>query len=417
MDIEEKFDNAIESMAKNNFSLAAEITKLGYPRLTTNVPTAGVSWNQKKKQINFEFNKDFIKTLSDEEFMFVCAHEAMHIINSHVLTIAREAKKRKADKGDLREFLMRYNIASDCVVNDSLVYLYKVPKMLERIGAVYGKPTIGIDCHNLSAMEVYRLLPESKKLEGKEGKIDVHEWDSFFDKDGNINKDFLDKIDGVLENNQDNSSLSDKELAQIDKIVEEIKKEVPNHQAGNRKVGERRSITKDSRNISNWDKLLFDFIDSNLVEDKWNRPNRKMSQFYPDSILPRTDEKETHDIFIAIDSSGSISYEALSLFVEVVRNTPKRFKMKAISFDTDCYEYDFRSDEKPKGGGGTNFDIIEKYILKNFKKYPNVIVLTDGHGTSVNPKHKAKWLFLLYGSSTDMFCKDIRHHKLEEFLK
>ena len=130
MDIEEKFDCAINSMLNHNF-------KLGYPRLTTSVPTAGVSWNQKKKQINFEFNKDFIKTLSDEEFMFVCAHEAMHIINSHVLTIAREAKKRKDSKGDLREFLMRYNIASDCVVNDSLVYLYKVPKMLERIGAVY----------------------------------------------------------------------------------------------------------------------------------------------------------------------------------------------------------------------------------------------------------------------------------------
>ena len=422
--IQERFDEAIDMMYEHNFNLATEITKLGYPRLTKNCPTACVSWDNKNRQIVFEFNEDFIKTLSDEEFMFICAHETMHILNSHVFMIAREVKKLKAIPKDVNknnknetigEFLQKFNVAADCVVNDSIVHLYNVPKMLEET-AIYGKNTVGIDCEGLSVWDVYRLLPELKKIIVKIGKIDVHDWDSFFDKDGNVNGDFVKKLKGVLEDNEENSAMSDKELEQISKSLKELAQN-SGTQAGTKSCGRFRPITRDSRNIANWDKLLFQFIESNKIEDKWNRPNRKLYSFYPDIILPKTYEKEIIDLFIAVDASGSISYEALSLFVNVVKTTPKNFKVKVISFDTKCYEYDIVSDERPMGGGGTDFKIIENYVRTKLKRYPNVIVLTDGHGTPVNPKHKEKWIWLLYGYSSDMFCKGMKSYNLGDLLR
>ena len=82
MNIRERFDKAVDSLYETNHYLAAEITKLGYPKLISSqvIPTAGVAWDPIKKKVSFLFNENFAKTLTDEEFTFVVAHEAIHVV-------------------------------------------------------------------------------------------------------------------------------------------------------------------------------------------------------------------------------------------------------------------------------------------------------------------------------------------------
>ena len=138
---------------------------------------------------------------------------------------------------------------------------------------------------------------------------------------------------------------------------------------------------------------------------------------YPDIIIPEVAMPQRESIFIAIDSSGSIDHKMVQLAVNVARNSPKQFVVKAISFDTQCYEYDIKLNKPPQGGGGTDFSIIEDYLLK-MKRYPKaVFVITDGAGTKVKPKYPERWMWLLYGHHTNKYCKDMKHVELEKLLK
>lgn len=415
-DIKERFDKAIDGLYGSACNLATEVTKLGYPKLSKRVPTAAVSWDKQRKQICFEFNEEFAEKLSDEEFSFVIAHEAMHMAICHVFIMADRIRKIKRnstlsekEKNVQRNiFMMKSNVAADCVVNDGLVNIYKLkPQLVDMV--VYGKKTVGFDCHNLSMMEVYQMLPEVKNY-----VFDVHDWESFMDKDGNVDKDFANKIKGFIERNLNNSALSDKENQQVQDAAEAFQN---SQQAGDAPLGQRRSVVKVGRNYVNWGRLILEVVDSKKQEDHWSRPNRRLSAIYPKVILPKFEPQEMETVFVAIDASGSIDRNQLSLFVDVVRNSPKRFKIVAVTFDTSCYPLNIM-EEDPEGGGGTSFQCIENYIQKNLKKYPKcVVVLTDGHGSSVHPQNPGAWCWLLTENSSDAYCSSMKHHLLKDFVK
>ena len=417
IDIRERFKKAIDDLYDSACNLATEVTKLGYPKLSTRVPTACVSWDKIRKQVCFEFNESFASNLTDAEFAFVVGHEAMHLAICHIFLISNrieEIRKKSnlTDKDKVIQsntFMMKANIAADCVVNDSLVNIYKLPPELVDM-AVYGKKTVGLDCHDLSMEEVYQLLPEVKHY-----VFDVHDWDSFLDKDGKVDKEFAGKIRGFIERNLNNSALSDKENQRLQEAADTFQN---TQQAGNAPIGQRRPIIKVSRNYVNWNRLVLDFVDAKKQEDKWSRPNRKLMSVWPEIILPRFEPQEIEHVFVALDASGSINQDQLSLFVDVVRNSPKRFKIDAVTFDTRCYPLDILK-EDPQGGGGTNFQIIEEYIQKTYKKKkPKAIfVLTDGHGSPVHPKLPSSWCWLLTENSTDMYCKNMKHYLLKDLLK
>lgn len=421
---------AVDDMVSINHYLAAEICKLGYPKLSEELPTAGVAWDAEKKKIIFIFNPHFVEKLNDIEFCFVVSHECIHLLNSHIFLLYDEMERMKKNQKsikDMQDWRRKMNIAMDCVGNDSLINLYDLPKVFDgtdkdKIKIYYGKPTIGAECHDMTAQEVYYLLPDeiTSPQPGAGGDVENHEfWDSFFNDDGSINKDFVDSVKQFIQNNTQNSSLSDAEAEKLEEMRKKMKDCSDNYasQAGNAAVGLKRPIDGLSRETLNWNKILYQFVDTLKPEDIWTKPNRKLIPLYPEIILPSWKDKEKEKIFCAIDSSASISQEALSLFVSVLRNTPKRFEIHAISFDTKCYPYDILSGDKPRGGGGTNFGIIEDYIQENFKKYPKaVFVLTDGEGTKVDPERPDRWAWLLYGSCCQQYCGKMKKFKINDLL-
>jgi hypothetical protein len=263
-------------------------------------------------------------------------------------------------------------------------------------------------------MAVYYLLPD------EQGDMGNHDWSSFSSEGGSIKKEFLDKIRDFIEDHSENSAVSDEDASKI----EEMKKTMKNsddsavRQAGNEIGNRSRPIDNLGRNAINWSKILFQFTETKKVMDVWNRPNRKLNSIYPDAILPGCVLEEKEEVFICIDASSSINKQALSLFVDVVRNTPSRFKIKAISFDTMCYDYNIKGIEQPIGGGGTRFDILEQHIQTNCKKYPKIIaVLTDGCGNCVKPQFPERWCWLLYGECDLRYIDKMKHYKIMDLLK
>lgn len=426
MDIQRRFDNAIDELYKTNHFLAAEITKLGYPKMVRGYPpTAGVMWDKARKKICFMFNEKFAEKVNDEEFMFTVAHETRHVIGGHIFFLRDEIDKLERlnePKKKINRFAMKFNKAADCVVNDSLVNLYKFPKCFstkeDMFQACYGKEMVGVDCQDLTAMDVFYLLPEAQ-----EGEDDVenHEgWKSFMNEDGTMDKGFVDAVKNFIEDNMDNSALSDEEMEQVDKIKESMENSLDTYtqQAGNTAVGKSRSIGSVGNESLKWSHILSHFVETKKIEDVWNRPHRKLVSTYPDVILPTSKYKEKQEIFVAIDSSGSIDYNALRLFATVLKNSPGNLDIRAISFDTMCYEYDVKGDDPPKGGGGTAFHIIENYIQTNLKKYPKaVFVLTDGHGSPVNPEFPNRWCWILYGHYITTYCDTMKHYQIGDLLK
>jgi predicted metal-dependent peptidase len=227
-------------------------------------------------------------------------------------------------------------------------------------------------------------------------------------------------VKGFIQDNIENSALSDEELGKIEEMKDALEesKDAYAQQAGKEAVGSLRPIDGLGQNALNWNRILFKLTDTKKPRDIWNRSPRKMQSVYPDVILPTIEDQEKEDIFFAIDSSGSIDRNALTLFVDVVRNTPKHFRCRAITFDTMCYEYDIKRGEQPKGGGGTAFNIIEKYIQDNFKKYPKAIfVLTDGEGNHVDPQHPDRWCWLLYSYCQTRYIGNMKHYNIKDILK
>jgi len=430
MHIEKRFEKAVEELYENNCYIAAEITKLGYPKLipeNSYPPTAGVGWDKFNKRIVFLFNEKFEKTLTDEEFKFVIAHEAVHVINMHVFLFKEEQERKKAAKWDevkVFDHIRKLNVAADCVVNDSLIYLYNFNK-LEALGTVndkslrplYGEEVVQCQCHDLTVFEVFYLLPD--KYEGEDADHDS--WEQFFEADGSVNKDFIQKIKNFISGKIENSACSDKEQEFISKMKEAMinSKDKNASKAGEDAKGSSREISL-TNNALNWNKILFALTDIRKYEDVWNKPNKKTISVYPDCILPSCKEIEKEKLFIAIDASGSINYDILSLFVSVLKNSPPFFKIEAISFDTQCYKYNISSSDRPQGGGGTAFNIVEEYILKNYKKYPKaVVVLTDGDNYDgvVIPKYANRWIWLLYGTQTNKNIKHMKCYNIQKLLK
>ena len=418
MNLEERFHNAIDWIYERSYFLGEQVSKLGYPEMVTGFPsTAGVSWNPERKRVRFMFNTKFYEQITDEEFYFIVAHEATHIINGHVFFLKTECDRHRDD--DLMDawpvFSNKFGLAADCVVNDSLTFLYGMPRIElppdsdGRI--VYGQEIVGTDCHELSVLDVMRILPEES--EGGEG----HDlWDSFFDGEG-LRQDFIDSITDFIEQNETNGALGNQDAKDLDSLKDTMSdcSDSAVRRAGKALNSGRERIQALNSKI-NWSRILQAKTSHNQMEDVWNRPNRKLGTLYPKVLLPKSQERETEDIFIAIDVSSSIDVKALELFASVVRNTPKHFKLKAITFNTKCEPFDLESDTI-KRGGGTAFDIIENYIQDNLKKYPKaVFVLTDGEGSPVRPQYPRRWTWLLYGRASTEFCRNMSNYEIKGLL-
>ncbi|MBR3969069.1 MAG: hypothetical protein IKJ93_05730 [Clostridia bacterium] len=145
-----------------------------------------------------------------------------------------------------------------------------------------------------------------------------------------------------------------------------------------------------------WRTILNDFVQEEICDYSFSPPDKRMedSPFF----LPDFNEKDesVKDILFMIDTSGSMSNKQISECYSEIYGAIGQFGGKLQGklgfFDAVVVEpIPFEDEEefkiiRPKGGGGTSFDIIFDYVEEKMEDEPpvSIVILTDGYAPFPN---------------------------------
>lgn len=324
---------------------------------------------------NIYYYRSFLKQIDAEQVVFLTAHEIMHMIYDHL------SRLNGRDP-------IYWNMACDYVINDLLVK-NKIGKFIEN-GL--------LDSHNYgsdkTADEVYEILLKNKEKQSI--TLDIH-----LDLSGNQNSPSSNSRSG------NNPSIKvkvygGKELTreELEKIKNELKEKIitiynqekdnPGSLPGLVALGIDRVVDLIEHPKISWKNLLREFITSYMPYDTaYHVLSRK--SFFSDFIFPGIVNNEKIQIWVAVDTSGSISNKQLSEVkteLESIADTFDSCEMNVLCFDTDVYNV-FSFDEfstkenilkyKFVGGGGTSLNKVFDYFKNNDINPKKLIVFTDGY--------------------------------------
>jgi predicted metal-dependent peptidase len=324
------------------------------------------------------FNRKFFEPLSIKQVEFVIAHEILHNVFDHM-------SRREGRKPDI------FNIAADYCVNGQLV-------------------RDGIGEHNIEGIKIFH----DKKYYGM-GAEEIYDkiYDEMDEEQLKALGQLLDEHIDWGEDSKDGSGrpqYSKEELKQIrDEMREATMQAAQAAGAGNTPANIQRMIKELTEPKMNWREIIRQQIQSTIKDDfSFMRPNRK--GWHMGAILPGTNFKETIDICVAIDMSGSIGEDQARDFLSEIKGIMQEyqdFNIKVWCFDTSVYnEADFNGysmdefDEYvPVGGGGTEFDANWEYMKENDINPKKFIMFTDGYpwGSWGDPDY-CDTVFIIHGN-------------------
>ena len=323
----------------------------------------------------FYYNSEFVNRMPLKQVEFLVGHEVLHVVYDHM--------GRRVDRDPKLS-----NIAADYCVNGDL--------MDQRVGEKIPVGLYSDKYKGWSMEEVYDDLMQNAN------KIDINQLsdmliDEHLDGEGD---DDGDGEDGVTKSNPSNNSGSgDKKGKGRPKLSEEEKKAIRDEikdavlqaaqaaGAGNLPGNVRRMIKDLTEPQISWKELLEQQIQSTIKNDyTFARPGRK--SWHMDAILPATKPGETIDIFIGIDTSGSIGPEELKIFfseIKGIMDSYTEYKIRVVGWDTEIGGIDEFTSENmaeitdfdPKGGGGTDPHCVWEYLIENGIEPKKLIMFTD----------------------------------------
>lgn len=360
------------------------------------------------------YNREFIKTMDPAELLFLIGHEVMHCVFDHL------GRKGTRDP-------KIWNMANDYIVN----YTLKKEKcgIMPKEGLYDDKFT-----DSMTSEEVYRILQQNSV------KIQLP-LDDHLDLDGGKEGEEGDGSGGktvsvtVMGDGNGPPKLTEEDKQNI---RNELKAAVINAAqavgAGNVPAGVRRLIDMFTNPIMDWRTLLEMHIQSSIKDDySFQRPskrswtlgrkiNGKIIGTGQRIILPSQFFKDTVDVAVAIDTSGSMTDEMLRDFLTEVKGIMETFgdfKLTLWTFDTKVYSPVVFTHEnlddimtyKPLGGGGTAFEANWQF-MKNPSQYgytdfpeaiepKKFVMFTDGYPNATwgDPNY-CDTLFVIHGSNS-----------------
>jgi predicted metal-dependent peptidase len=332
--------------------------------LTSSIQTACVTPD--KINIKLCVNPDYWIGLDEKTKLAVLKHELLHIAFFHLDHFDRFSNKKL------------YNIAADLEINQYIEPEYKGAKwegleynegifkklnLLSKQGTKYYYEQIQTEITKNPNGEVAQMV------NGIEG--DWHDlWDAMEGMSEAERKLISKQIDHQLkeiasELSKKNKGLIPGELSQYINSLFEVKEPVIDWKSYLRRFSSQSAkvITKKSR----------------------HKPNKRFEDNPALKIKPR---KNT---LVAIDTSGSVSEnELVEFFNEIYHIYKSGTDVTVIECDAQIqrvYEYKGKLEGLTvQGRGGTDFEPVFEYMLKNKNKYNNLIYLTDGECTSPQTK-------------------------------
>ena len=325
--------------------------------ISEGVPTAGTNGER------VLFNPNYCESLSDEELLFLVAHEICHPMFDHIF--------RRGERDP-----QRWNYAGDAVINPMLqdegIGKFIEGGVMDRDLLARGKGT---------ADGVYNLLPQESESNDDYDLNGMKAYDEIEDATQNSSP-------AEIEQKKAEWKVKISQATQVAKMM------------GKLSAGVERFVGDLLKPRVNWTDVMQRFLVKQRTDTRtWARPNRRfLSQ---GMYLPSISGEALGEIVFAIDTSGSIGNEELTQFAsEIVKVyqdlTPT--KIHVIYFDSEVCHYDcFEDDEpviKPHGGGGTAFSPIFKFMQDKDIDPVCCIVLTDlcCNDFGVEPSYPVLWV-------------------------
>lgn len=315
------------------------------------------------------FGPSFLNNLDDDELDFIMMHEVMHCALQHCI---------RGKDYDQEAF----NIACDIVVNSNILESNKGDLKsitLKKYGESMHVAPDGEEGRFYTAEEVYAMLPVKGKKKGASGMMGSGgngsgNWDDH-SKWGTADED---------------GSLKDEWSKNLLDASEAIEIRDPSNKRGLIPLCADRIIKELRKPQTDWRTVLNDFVQEEITDYSFTPPDRRFDE--SPFFLPDYNEKDetVKDILFMIDTSGSMSDEAITAVYSEIKGAIDQFNGHLQGwlgfFDAEVVEpKPFSSEEefriiRPKGGGGTRFDIIFKYVEKHMDTLPaSIIIMTDGY--------------------------------------
>lgn len=316
------------------------------------------------------YNGKDVKAFTEGQLATVLAHETQHI--------------RKGDNAKMKSFVgqefangwkgpMLFNVARDCQINDELYRLG-----FDKVEGVDGESMLGrnteADAIDALMAEIAEKIPPPPEDEAGGGQGDVEAADEL-----------QEAGEGKPVQAVDVGKMADKSPT-----------------LGTAKV-------KSGVEQARWDNFLATILCTRQSEDRWHQQPKRMSgvDLYSsyDATLPRRQPMPRKSALMAIDVSGSMDEKGVQRLCALVRGAPANYDLTVVCFDTGIDEWkDFRNnDTMPRRGGGTDFNLVEKYAT-GMPRYPDaILVLTDGEAAIPTVKAPKNYTWVLYGADVAEF--------------
>ena len=368
-----------------------------------------------------ELNPDFLDSINDDELDYVLMHEILHVVLHHCW----RGKDFEPE---------RFNIAADIVVNSNILKSYNMdPKSITLSangGVQMHQAPNGTEGYEFTVEELYDLIelpPPTSTIkgpgsvpsagggggdEGGSSSSDAEGGDEAGGGGGDEEEESVvswedgraqrvgTKAHSVAKGGWDDhghfgelepdDELRDVWVRRFQDACESIEiREKSNGRSLMPAFAER--LLKELRKPqTDWRTILNEFVQEEITDYSFTPPDRRFGD--GPFFLPDFNEKEAivKDVLFMVDTSGSMSDDAITAAFSEIKGALDQFNGKLAGwlgfFDAAIIEpQPFETVEefrviRPKGGGGTDFQIIFEYVAQHMAdRLPaSIIVLTDG---------------------------------------
>jgi len=357
-------------------------------KVTDEVSTAAVGFNNSNVTlyVNEHFFLKELTTFSSR--VAVIKHETLHLVFKHLVML------------DFKKYDTKlFNIAADLVVNQ-FIGKWKLPSSAVTLASF---PELDLSENESLDWYYKKILSLKRKMDRKKNSKD------------SFSNTSTQTLENIIENgnHSDHSkwgfSESDINLqhaeSELDRIILQTKERISQKQYSSLPLGIRDliNIIIEKRNPKvNWKRALKIFSSSSR-RTRVKFTVKRVSKRY--GTRPGLKIQRSQKIAVAIDTSGSISHDELTMFFNEIHSMWQNgAEIEVIECDAavqKTYDYRGKFPEFVHGRGGTNFDPVFAYLNKNTNVlYDGCIYLTDGYASApeIKPRCKVFWVITPEGS-------------------
>ena len=357
-------------------------------KITDDISTAAVGFNNSNVTlyVNEHFFLKELTTFSSR--VAVIKHETLHLVFKHLVML--DFKKYDAKL---------FNIAADIVVNQ-FIGKWKLPSSAVTLASF---PELNLFENESLDWYYKKILDLKRKMNRKKNSKDSFSNTSTQTLENIINNgNHSDHSKGGFSESDINLQHAESEL---DRIILQTKERISKDQYYSlpSSIRDLISIIIEKRNPKvNWKRALKIFSSSSR-RTRVKFTVKRVSKRY--GTRPGLKIQRSQKIAVAIDTSGSISQDELTMFFNEIHSMWQNgAEIEVIECDAavqKTYNYRGKFPEFVHGRGGTNFDPVFAYLNKNTNVlYDGCIYLTDGYAPApeIKPRCKVFWVITPDGS-------------------